>query len=484
MDGMMLNRLWMSRRAGALGALITLCAAAPAAAQQNPVIDAQGMRPSPSPYAVFGVDTADTSEALDFALGAWLNYASAPIVEQRPGSDKVVPVVDQQLALHLTGALGVARRVELGFDMPLLMINNGVSNGASFGGVVLGDLAVRAKGTAFSSRDHAVGLAGIVELRAPTGDDTVFASDGGFVGSPRLVLDTRLGPATLAANLGLALRSARAVRDLTYSSEITYGLAARVNILRGDLLAIDASVHGRTQLRSPLSDESTSPLEALLGVRLRTPAGVIVGMGAGGGLAEGLTAPDFRAVVSVGWAATLKRDEGVVAMSADADAPMDVATKTTDASADAADAPPTDAPPVDAPPVDAPPVEPPKRTNIARVEGDLIVFEKGELDFKFGSSKLRDTSLPLLDDVAALLAAQPALRVEIGAHTDTLGDPDENITLSAKQAAVVRDYLVAKGVAADRLEVKGYGGEQPIIAEEQSAEDEETNRRVVLTILR
>jgi outer membrane protein OmpA-like peptidoglycan-associated protein len=486
MDGKMVNRPSMLCLACVLA---TLALPSLALAQANPALDAQGMRPSPSPHAIYGVDAADTSAALDPAVGLWLNYASAPLVGQRPGSEKITPVVDQQLTLHLTGALGIVRNAELGFDMPLLMVNNGSFNDVSFGGVVIGDLSTRLKGTAFSSRDHAVGLAGVVEVRLPTGDDAVFASNGGALGAPTLVLDTRIGPALIAANAGLSLRSAREVRNLIYGSEITYGLAARVDLLNA-LLAIDGSLQGRTQLRTPFEDDATSPLEALVGVRIKTPAGFSIGMAGGGGIVSGVTAPEFRALVSVSWAAALVSEQDAVALKADAseledgaevikvepedrpsDKPVD---KTADKPADK---------PVEAS-TDKPAQKPPARADIARVDGDKIVFKAGKIAFKFGTNTLRDTASPLLDDVAALLIAEPALRVEIGAHTDTLGDPDENLALSAKQAEAVRAYLIGKGVAADRLVAKGYGGEQPIIPEEASAEDEETNRRIVFTILR
>jgi outer membrane protein OmpA-like peptidoglycan-associated protein len=455
-----------------------------------PNLDAQGFRPSPSAHAIHSVDLAQANEALVPALGAWLNYASAPLVTARR-SGTLVPVLDQQLTLHLNGSLGIVRRAELGFELPLLMVNNGVYDGVAFGGLVAGDLAFRLKGAARSSKDHAVGLGGVVTLRLPTGDDTVFASDAG-VGAASLIADTRLGPLTVAANAGVALRGAEQVRNLLYSSELTYSLAARTALL-DELLSLDASIFGRTQLLSPFADKALSPLEALLGIRLLTPAGVYVNVAGGAGLVSGVTAPELRAIVSVGWAPALSyapelimsEEDKVVSEEDKAAGPAEeVPVDTTQADPQKPQDTPQDAPqdkPADPPakPQDAPP-----RTNVASIEGDKIVFKKGEISFKFGTATLRDASLPLLDDVAALLLSQPDLKLAIDVHTDTLGDPDENIALSQKQADAVRDYLVKRGVAAERLTPKGFGGQQPIIPEEQTAEDEEINRRVELRILR
>ncbi len=82
--------------------------------------------------------------------------------------------------------------------------------------------------------------------------------------------------------------------------------------------------------------------------------------------------------------------------------------------------------------------------------------------FVTGSARLRRSSSRVLRKVVKLMAEFPALRIAIAGHTDSRGKADMNRTLSQKRAESVKAYLVKKGVAADRLEAKGYGPDKPI----------------------
>jgi outer membrane protein OmpA-like peptidoglycan-associated protein len=66
-------------------------------------------------------------------------------------------------------------------------------------------------------------------------------------------------------------------------------------------------------------------------------------------------------------------------------------------------------------------------------------------------------------------------------HTDSQGSDDLNLKLSEDRAAAVRDYLVSRGVAADRLSAVGVGEKRPI-ADNTSAEGRANNRRVEIVI--
>ena len=104
------------------------------------------------------------------------------------------------------------------------------------------------------------------------------------------------------------------------------------------------------------------------------------------------------------------------------------------------------------------------------------------VNFEFNSAELTHGSYAVLDDVAASLKDWPEVRVEVGGHTDYMGDDAYNQRLSERRAAAVRDYLISKGVAADRLTAKGYGESQPV-SDNGTAEGRAKNRRVELTKL-
>jgi outer membrane protein OmpA-like peptidoglycan-associated protein len=79
--------------------------------------------------------------------------------------------------------------------------------------------------------------------------------------------------------------------------------------------------------------------------------------------------------------------------------------------------------------------------------------------------------------VAAVLAQQPALKVEVQGHTDSVGNDAYNQSLSQSRAQSVAAWLAAHGIAAARLSSKGYGKNQPI-DDNSTDEGRARNRRV------
>lgn len=88
----------------------------------------------------------------------------------------------------------------------------------------------------------------------------------------------------------------------------------------------------------------------------------------------------------------------------------------------------------------------------------------------------------LLQLALALQAAPVGTQVEIGGHTDPSGDQAENDRLARLRAEAVRDALVAQGVPADMLTVRGYGASRPI-ADNATPEGRSRNRRIEFTLL-
>jgi outer membrane protein OmpA-like peptidoglycan-associated protein len=103
------------------------------------------------------------------------------------------------------------------------------------------------------------------------------------------------------------------------------------------------------------------------------------------------------------------------------------------------------------------------------------------LHFKLGKSELTDQSMRDLNDIADKLKANPNVRVEIAAYTDSSGSADLNKRLSLKRASAVKDMLVAKGVAAENLKPVGRGATNFLTTNATQA-GREMNRRVEFTI--
>ena len=120
---------------------------------------------------------------------------------------------------------------------------------------------------------------------------------------------------------------------------------------------------------------------------------------------------------------------------------------------------------------------------------DLSPEEKASLNtaakaiqFETASARLKPASLPFLNQIAALLQRYPDFRMSIDGHTDTIGNAMNNQSLSEKRAKSCYDYLIGRGIAAQRLEYRGYGETRPI-ADNRYQAGREQNRRVEFNII-
>ena len=104
------------------------------------------------------------------------------------------------------------------------------------------------------------------------------------------------------------------------------------------------------------------------------------------------------------------------------------------------------------------------------------------IEFDFNQATIRPESRPVLDKAVQVLQEYPDIRLEIVGHTDNVGTREFNLDLSRRRAQAVRDYLVAGGVAADRLEVRGAGPDEPIAGNDTEA-GRARNRRTEFHVL-
>lgn len=102
------------------------------------------------------------------------------------------------------------------------------------------------------------------------------------------------------------------------------------------------------------------------------------------------------------------------------------------------------------------------------------------VNFDTGKSTIQPDSARTLDDAAAALEIQSALRIEVGGHTDNVGTPESNLKLSRERAQAVMAALVQRGIDAGRMTAKGYGQTVPV-ADNRTEEGRAKNRRVELT---
>jgi OOP family OmpA-OmpF porin len=103
--------------------------------------------------------------------------------------------------------------------------------------------------------------------------------------------------------------------------------------------------------------------------------------------------------------------------------------------------------------------------------------------FERSKPVLLQSSYDELDMVADFMKENPKVEILLSGHTDNQGRHDLNMRLSRERVAVVKDYLVAKGINANRITSKGLGGTKPI-ADNDAEETRALNRRVEFTIMK
>ena len=113
---------------------------------------------------------------------------------------------------------------------------------------------------------------------------------------------------------------------------------------------------------------------------------------------------------------------------------------------------------------------------------DEILAELAGIEFERGSARITSASRPILDRTIDILTRAPALHVEISGHTSSDGDRDDNLALSRARAEAVAAYLVAHGVAADRLTAIGYGPDRPV-ADDRDHDGRRRNRRIEFRVV-
>lgn len=101
------------------------------------------------------------------------------------------------------------------------------------------------------------------------------------------------------------------------------------------------------------------------------------------------------------------------------------------------------------------------------------------VNFDFDKATLRQEDIAIIDKDVTGLDKWGNVNIEVAGHTDSRGSDKYNMKLSQRRAEAVRNYLISKGIAADRLTAKGYGESQPV-ADNATDEGRFKNRRVEL----
>ncbi|MEZ4335498.1 MAG: OmpA family protein [Sandaracinaceae bacterium] len=322
---------WMRRRkrAGVAAAAVVAAALAPTAASAQ-AVHLDQYRAAETAEDGFALSRPDDLGHLRWSAQLHLDYGYNPLVYETVQGDTATETgsaVEHQLVGHIGGAIGLFDRLVLFGGIPVSFVMEGETPTGAFGpdGTSLGDLYLGARVRLLGERDDvfALGLQGTVTF--PTAQAANqgmhWAGEDGVAIHPEVLAEVRPGLGIrITGNLGARFRATDRARftaqRLDVSHELTWGLGVTVPILREgddddrwDVLAAMVEAYG-TSTFEHFGDRAESPIEAIAGLRVQPIRGLNIGLAAGPGLARGYGSPDFRGVLTVGWAQPPEEETG------------------------------------------------------------------------------------------------------------------------------------------------------------------------------
>ena len=496
-------RLWLCALAATFSFISTTASAQPARPREP--IDGERFKPAVTHDGFVTQEGSSVRPTADpWEFGLFLNYAFNPLVVIDQNDEVADKFIEGRMGVDVIASVTVVGPLAVGLDLPFFLIQTGDSaqldgeataSEPDFAG--LGDLRIVPKLRILDDRD-VVGLGLVAELRAPThaGDFSGGARNVVFV--PRMVFDHRFGGSgfRVGAGAGVSIREGTQFENVDALSEYVYSGAVSYRFGGWDgIAAIGAEAYGGVGLTDVNYEEL--PLELLVFSKINPSEEWEIVGGPGMGIIPGYGIPTFRAFAGVHYRPTAHdRDHDGIPDDEDAcpDDPedrdgyedADGCPEDDDVRDDDADGVPNsdDQCPGQKETIngiqddDGCPDGGPAK--VIRKDNKLVILEN--VEFATGSATISGKSYSILDQVALMMKANPDIkRVRIEGHTDSRGSHSMNMFLSQSRAESVRQYLVRKGVAADRLTAKGYGPDRPLVEETDDASLQK-NRRVEFII--
>lgn len=422
---------------------------------------------------------ADDSKVRPGALaGASVGWVHEPVVWVWSDTGERVPLVGDAVGVNVLGGYSFWR-LRLGVDLPLYPV--AAADNAS--GPGLGDVALDLKGMVLDPDEAPVGVALAFRADLPTASTAVPLASDGFAYEVSAIVDKRVGPVLLAANVGTRGMPAVEVSNLSVSDQLAWRLGGAYDPGTWGL-SLDVAGYATW---SDLGNAAGAPAEAMGGAFLRLGSGLRLAAGYGHGISPGIGASNGRAVLSLGWVQPPPPTEARPVAKATPTPEPKVQEPKAPPPAVTATAPPppatTTAPAKSVPPavVSPPPAPVPTATNRVVLNGTRIVLYQR---IAFDGALLRPEGAAQVDYLAQFLLAHPEIEsVRIEGHTDGRGDASDELALAGTRAGVVLERLVSAGLPRERFYAAGYGGMRPLVpATDPNARV--TNERVDFVVTR
>ncbi len=245
-----------------------------------------------------GIVRPGTLVAGDVSVGALLEYAWHPLVQETVETGEVATTLSQLVAVDLSVAFTAHERVRLEAALPLFLASFGESGEPR--GTDPGDLRLATLLNLLSPEATGVGFGLYPFLDLPTGASASYLGQRTVAGGALAVATLERGKLTGTANFGAQFNPTVADLNLSGADTLLVGLAGSYAIKEN--LALGTEIWGRSPFQSNPLPGTESPFEWLGSVRWIAERGGFVTAGLSTALSPGVGAPGLRAVVGGGWA--------------------------------------------------------------------------------------------------------------------------------------------------------------------------------------
>ena len=295
----------------ALTLFLSLALPAVASAQDARDLNLLHFKKVADPFGGVTLESARGLGHLKWYVGGMFSYAYLPLTLE-VGDDHVGAVVGHQALMDLTLSFGLWNRLQLGAHLQAVMYQAGDDpeelglGGGEMKSLAFADVRLTPKVLLLAPRAVGPGLAFVPVITLPTATADAGAGEDGLTVEPRLVADWRLaGGALVMGQVGYRWREGAEVANLRVDDELTWGLGAEVPL--APRFSAVFELFGAVGLKDAGDDPDSgidleeAPAEVVLAGRWRQAQGLIVTLGAGGGLTRGYGSPRARVFVSAGY---------------------------------------------------------------------------------------------------------------------------------------------------------------------------------------
>ncbi|MEM1348655.1 MAG: OmpA family protein [Myxococcota bacterium] len=292
-----------------------------AVAQQEdvvlPALQVQQFRPAIGPGDFLDVYGSPVLEHLDWDVHAYLDYADAPL-QVASSTDAFNQALDFQTTLTLAGVIGIRDRFELGYMLPLtllqasqelepVILNEPTFSTDELSSVAINDSRISGKWRILDLSEDKLGFALVAAANLPLATRNTLTSDAGFGAEAIAVVDKFLyGGIRGGANLGYRFRpGTRDIRQNTIGSELLWGFGVGIPLFYERMDAL-AELDGAINL-APASEEVFAGIqdgevhtEGRVALRYKLSERWTLTAGLGSGFSRGIGSPNIRAIIGVG----------------------------------------------------------------------------------------------------------------------------------------------------------------------------------------